>query len=284
MILIVESGATKGDWRLITENGEERVCLLADGTNVSTMPLEAVHRIIRETGSRISEMAGEVVSAVYFYTAGVITEQIEAGLHAVLSSVFKDSEIEIQSDLIAAARAVCGHKPGIAAILGTGGNSCQYDGEKISKRVYSSGFILGDEGSAATLGRLFLSDFLKGLVPEHISRDFSSRYDSSYAAIVENVYRNSGSPSGYLGSFAPFIMEYYSDPYIKSLVDDNFRAFFTRAIKQYDYKDLPVGIVGGFGYALREVVLAVAAEEGVPVSSIIRRPIDGLIKYHTEKA
>ena len=190
---------------------------------------------------------------------------------------------DVQTDLIGAARAACGHEPGIAAILGTGSNSCQFDGNSIVRRVYSSGFILGDEGSAATLGKLFISDFLKGFVPEAVAKDFARRFPSDYATIVENVYRNPDSPSSYLGSFAPFILEHYDDSYIKELVDGNFRAFIRRSIKQYDYQRYPVGVIGGFGYALRDIFTRIAAEEGIRISCFYPAPVEGLIKYHTEQ-
>ena len=154
-------------------------------------------------------------------------------------------------------------------------------GEKIVKRVYSSGFILGDEGSAATLGKLFLADFLKGLVPADIAADFSSRYPSDYATIVANVYRSAGSPSAYLGALAPFIVEHYGNPYITSLVDNNFRAFITRSLRQYEIDKYPVGVVGGFGNALKEIFSRVAEQEGVSVERFISNPIEELIKYHS---
>lgn len=282
MKIIIESGATKGDWRLISSDGSEVGNFITEGTNVSTMSMESISGIIHKAGKQANKICKDGIISVHFYTAGVITDSIRAELTVILKGIFPDSEIEIQDDLTAAARAVCGHAPGIAAILGTGSNSCQFDGEKIARRVYSSGFILGDEGSAATLGKLFIADFLKGLVPASISKDFSERYDSSYASIVENVYRSSGSPSAYLGAFAPFIMEHYAHPYIKELVDSNFRAFFRRSIKQYDYRTLSVGIAGGFGNALKDIVLKVAAEEGITISEFIPHPIEGLKRYHVE--
>ena len=278
MKLIIESGATKSDWRLIADGGVQVARELAEGMNISTMEISSIEIILNETGRKIKEAASETVTSVHFYTAGVITESADKRLRTVLGGIFIGAEIELQTDLVAAARAVCGRKPGIAAILGTGSNSCQWDGEKIVKRIYSGGFILGDEGGAATLGRLFLADYLKGLVPEPIAADFASRYDATYAGIVKNVYR-SQSPSGYLGSLAPFIMEHYEDPYIKSLVEDNIRAFFRRCILQYD-ADVPVGIIGGFGYALKETVSRIACEEGVKISGFLQCPIDGLIQYH----
>ena len=279
MILLVESGATKGDWRVISKDGTEVRRLTVGGTNVSAMKMEAIKSVISEA---CAELADEKISRIYFYTAGVVTEEISFQVAQILRSFFPDVSCDIQDDLTGAARAVCGHKAGIAAILGTGSNSCLFDGEKIVQRVYSCGYILGDEGSAATLGKLFIADFLKGLVPEKIAQEFSSRYECSYPVIVEKVYRSKESPSGYLGSFAPFIMEHYDDAYIRELVEGNFRAFIRRSLKQYD-KSYPVGVVGGFGYALKDIFEKVAHEEGVKVSGFIKSPIDGLIKYHLEK-
>ena len=282
MKIIIESGATKSDWRIISPEGVQVAEFKAEGTNVSTMPMSTIKSILsRSLAAAAAEHEG--IDGIFLYTAGVLTDEIVAQLEEIIDEYFPGVQHDVQTDLIGAARAACGHKAGIAAILGTGSNSCQYDGERIVRRVYSSGFILGDEGSAATLGKLFVADFLKGLIPSDIAREFSERYPSDYATIVENVYRNSGSPSGYLGGFAPFIMEHYDDPYVKKLVDDNFRAFIRRSIKQYEYEKYPVGVVGGFGFALKDIFLKIAAEEGINVSHFHKEPIDGLIKYHTQE-
>ena len=280
MILIVESGATKSDWRVISKDRKEMKRIIAEGVNVSTMRMDAIKNIISETAGQLAQ---DGISEIYFYTAGVVTEDISSELKSVLNRTIPCAICDIQNDLTAAARAVCGHSTGIAAILGTGSNSCLFDGEKIIQRVYSCGYILGDEGSAATLGKLFIADFLKGLVPAEVAADFASRYDSDYATIVQNVYRSEASPSGYLGSFAPFIMEHYSDEYIRELVEGNFRSFIRRSLKQYDTERDPVGVVGGFGYALKDIFAKVAEEEGVKISRFIKEPIDGLMDYHLEK-
>lgn len=279
MKVIIESGATKSDWRIIGDDGQEAGRLLAQGTNVSTMQMAAIRTVITEACRKIKDGYG-IPDEIFLYTAGVLTPEIVDDLHGFLHEVFPSVRSDVQNDLTGAARAACGHNAGIAAILGTGSNSCQYDGEKIVKRVYSSGFILGDEGSAATLGKLFISDFLKGIVPAEIAEDFSSRYPSDYATIVENVYRSKASPSGYLGGFAPFIMEYYDNPYIKELVDGNFRAFIRRSIKQYEFEKYPVGVVGGFGHALKDIFQRIADEEGIRISCFYPAPIEGLIDYH----
>lgn len=280
MILIVESGATKSDWRAISKDGKEMKKIIAEGVNVSTMKMETATGIVSEVASQFS---GLPVTEIYFYTAGIITDSVKSGVTAVFTEMFPDASCEIQNDLIAAARAACGHEEGIAAIVGTGSNSCLYDGAQIVGKVYSGGFILGDEGSAAVLGKLFIADYLKGLVPPEIASDFASRHDSDYATVIQNVYHSETSPSGYLGSFAPFIMEHYDNPYIRNLVDGNFRTFIRRSLKQYDTERYSVGVVGGFGHALKDIFAKIAEEEGVRISRFIKEPIDGLVSYHLEK-
>ena len=279
MILIVESGATKGDWRVISPSGEESARFLSGGTNVSTMTTDAVRRIITETSEKIAA-SGYEIEKIWFYTAGIPTLEAKELLTGTFKTVFPDASIEIDDDLTAAARAACGHEKGITAILGTGSNSCQWDGEKIVKKIRTGGFILGDEGSASALGKAFIADFIKDLVPEKIAADFRERFDSSYESIVENVYCSQASPSGYLGSFTPFLMQYYeTEPYIKALVDNNFRSFIKRVLKQYE-PDAPVGIIGGFGCALKDIFTRIAQEEGIKTSGFLDSPIEGLIKYH----
>ncbi len=280
MRVIIESGATKSDWRVVSAAGEEMARFAASGTNVSTMPMSAVEAVVRAVCGQILEQ-GIAIDAVYMYTAGVVTAGVRTALMQTFQSIFAGATVEIEDDLTAAARAACGHRAGIVAILGTGSNSCQFDGEKIVKRIYSGGFILGDEGSAATLGKLFIADLLKGLVPKYIADDFASRYQYDYAAIVENVYHSTTSPSAFLGGLAPFILEYYDDAYIRTLVDDNFRVFIRRSLKQYDVDRYPVGVVGGFGNALKGIFSEIATQEGITLLRFISSPIEELIKYHT---
>ena len=279
MKIIADCGATKSEWVVIRSDGSTSR-FTTKGVNASTMSAAAIKDIISEAGEKIS-VAEQSAAEIYLYMAGIPSKEMKAVIHSTLQQYCPVSCLEIHSDLVAAARAACGHEPGVAAIVGTGSNSCMYDGREITKRVYSCGFILGDEGGAATLGKLFIADFLKGLIPSEIASEFSSRYPSNYATIVANVYKSEGSPSGYLGSFTPFILEHYSNPYIKELVDGNFRSFFRRAIKQYDTDKYAVGVVGGFGFALQDILKRVAEEEGVNISRFIKSPIDGLVEYHS---
>ena len=278
MKIIADCGATKSEWVTIHSDGSTSR-FITKGVNASTMSASAIKDIISEAGEKIS-VAEQSAAEINLYMAGIPSEEIKKTICNSLQHYFPIASLEIHSDLLGAARAVCGHRPGIAAIIGTGSNSCMYDGIEITKRVYSCGFILGDEGGAATLGKLFIADFLKGLIPAEIASEFSSRYPSDYATIVANVYKSEGSPSGYLGSFTPFILEHYDNPYIKELVDGNFRSLIRRAIKQYDTDRYAVGVVGGFGFALKDILSRIAEEEGVKISRFIKSPIDGLVEYH----
>lgn len=276
MKAIVESGATKSDWRLVDNKGTQLQRFLSKGINVSSMKMETVKSTISEVlaGNAIKELDG-----FYLYTAGVVTDAIRKELTDFLSNSIKVKDIDIQDDLVGAARSVFGHGSGVVAIMGTGSNSCFYDGSNVYRKVKSGGFILGDEGSGATLGKLFVADFLKDLVPAGIAEEFAAKFDSSYAGIVENVYRGA-SPSGYLGSLAPFIISHYDNPYIKNLVDGNFRAFIQKSLLRYDSRT--IGVVGGFGNACKDIFVPLCKEAGISVSCFVPSPIENLIKFHCE--
>lgn len=270
MIIIAEAGATKTDWRAKSSGGQV-YSVRTRGINASNMPHDEIERIVNEAVAALNPM-GETMDEVHFYGAGVLTDE--------MAQFFPGASVECSSDLLAAARAVCGHAPGIAAILGTGSNSCFYDGNAIVKNVHSSGFILGDEGGGACLGKLFMADFLKGLVPDRLASEFASSFDVDYLNVVKNVYR-SASPAGYLGSFAPWIMDRYAgSDYVRTLVDENLRSFFSRCLCQYDISAYPVGIVGGYGAACRDIVTRMALEYGITISEITASPLEGLLKYH----
>lgn len=275
--IVCEAGATKADWRLI-ENGKPAAQVFTAGTNVSTMKMDVIASIIQAAAEALRVRQTD---AVYFYTAGVITDPIRAEVEGILRNSFGKAVIEVQTDLVASARAACGHEPGIAAIMGTGSNSCQWDGHGIIKHVKSGGFIIGDDGSASVLGKLFISDYIKGFVPAEIAEEYARKFPASYPEIVEMVYHNPGSPSGWLGSLCPFILSYYEHPYIKAMVDGNFRSFVQRSLRQYPIDKYPVGIIGGFGNALQNIVRPIFEEGGIRIRAFIPAPIEELIKYHT---
>lgn len=268
-ILIVESGATKTDWCLM-EAGKQVQRLQTPGMNLSTIAAEANAAVFAEA---VDAFAG--IDEIHFYAAGLLEFPTE--LDRLFQARFPGVQCEYASDLLAAARAACGHAPGLAAILGTGSNTCHYDGEKIVRNIHGGGFIIGDEGSGAALGRMFLADLVKDLVPSEIAGAFGARYEADYASVVRNVYKNPA-PSRYLGSLAPFILEYRGNAYVDALIDRNFRNLFERTLIRYDR--LPVGVVGGFGCACRADLERLGAEYGLTFSRFIPSPMEGLIDYH----
>ena len=277
-IIIVESGATKSEWRVLERGGKEVKRFFRAGMNVSTMRMEDVQATLAEAVGREGLMNA---GGFYLYTAGIVTPEVRRMVEGLLRDHFRIGEVDIQNDLTGAARAACGHEPGIAAILGTGSNTCFYDGELLTQKVYSGGYVIGDEGSGASLGKRFLADYIKGLVPEPLATDFAREFDASYAGIVQGVYR-SASPSGYLGSLAPMILRHYDHPYARDLVDRNFQDFIDRSLLRYDVAAYPVGIVGGFGWACRDILRPLCEKAGIRISRFIQAPIEGLCAYHTE--
>lgn len=262
--LIVDCGATKADW-LLSDGTRVRT----PGFNLSQTPPAQLQALFADVAARL----GDGIGRVFLYAAGLVGEP-----PVRLEPWFPGATVGYASDMLGAARAVCGRAPGVAAIIGTGANTCQYDGEQMVRNVRCGGFILGDEGSGAVLGRLFLTDFLKGFVPADLAAAFSAQFPADYPTLVQNVYRGAA-PARYLGSFAPFLLSHYAtSEYVKDLVDNNFRRFFERAILQYD--PLPLGVVGGFGYACREILTTVGAEYGICFSTITASPLEGLLKYH----
>lgn len=289
MKLIVETGATKTEWRVVSLEREPVVVKTA-GINLSSMRSEAIEPIVNQAVAELQERgARDGVNEVYIYAAGLVGREGERvpdlakELDKVLTSLFPEAVIEYASDMLSAARALSGHRPGIVAILGTGSNSCYYDGEKIVKNVPSGGFILGDEGGGARLGKLFISDFIKGLVPEPVAGEFGREFQADYPTVIKNVYRGDA-PSKYLGSFAPWILARYdTSEYVRNLVDGNFRDFIETFLKQYDTDRYPVGVVGGFGYANRAILEKVAESCGIKITTIIPAPMDRLVDYHLER-
>lgn len=277
MKLIIESGATKTDWCAV-EGREVIRKVRTSGMNFSTMSADALAAVMDEA---LHALEGLQPDEVHLYAAGMV-EGSDAHGHAreALTAAFDGAAVECASDLLAAARAVCGRSAGIAAILGTGSNSCLYDGTSIVANNRSGGFILGDEGGGACLGKLFLADYIKGLVPEPLASQFGSEFEADYMTVVANVYRGAA-PSAYLGGFAPWILGHLDDSeYVRGLVVRNLEDFFDRSLR-YGRTDLPAGFVGGFAAACAPLISEIAASRGISISRILASPMEGLVQYHS---
>jgi len=235
MILIADSGSTKTDWCLV-DNGVLVKQIFTKGTNPFFQTEDEISAEVSE--NLLPYLDTAKVDAVWFYGAGCAFPEKNEIVRAAIARHL-DVPIEVGSDLLGAARGLCGRQPGIACILGTGSNSCFYDGKEIVSNVSPLGFILGDEGSGAVLGKMLVGDVLKNQLPAALKEEFLAKYELTPAIILERVYKKPF-PNRFLASLSPFLVEHLDVPEIHTLVLNGFKAFFDRNVKQYDYKQYPV--------------------------------------------
>ena len=191
--------------------------------------------------------------------------------------------VEVNTDMLAAARGLCGHEAGIACIMGTGSNSCYYDGKQIVTNVSPLGFILGDEGSGAVLGKLLVGDILKNQMTPELKEKFLKQFNLTPAEIIDRVYRKPF-PNRFLASLSPFLSQNLGEPCVRALVHNSFKAFLKRNVMQYDnYKDNKVHFIGSVAFYYKEILAETAKEMGIQLGTIIKSPMEGLIKYHSPK-
>lgn len=276
MILIADSGSTKTEWAAV-ERGQVVVTVKTAGINPV---LQATEEIQKEVADSVAPtFAGFAITELFFYGAGCLPEKVE-GVRQALAHSFPAAAISVQSDLVGAALALCGNKPGIAGILGTGSNTCFWDGEKIAKNVSPLGFILGDEGSGAVLGKTFVADVLKNQISERISKKFMEQMNLTPTEIINRVYRQPF-PNRFLASFTHFLNENRNEKEISDLITRCFTLFFERNIRQYDYSSYPVNIIGSVGFYFHEMLETAAAPIGIKIGKIEQSPMRGLLEYHS---
>lgn len=276
MKLIAESGSTRTEWALVEDNHlVQRV--FTEGLNPFFQTRREISRSVR-LGLPESFFKKKLDQA-YYYGAGCSSYEKKNILGASLVAQFK-TPIQVESDLLAAARGLFKCEAGIACILGTGSNSCFYDGKIIVKNVKAAGYILGDEGSGAVLGKLFLADLLKGLAPKELANEFHEKFRISVNDVMESVY-NLPFPNRFLGTIAYFLGDYMDNEYVYNLLTNNLRSFFNRNVCQYDYINYPIRFVGSLAYAYPDILQEVAQEFGVEIDVIEETPMNGLIEFHS---
>ena len=279
MILIADCGSTKIDWCLLNNNKVEKQVFTLGVNAVMLTEEEMRQRFAEQLMPELSDYAASI-DAVYFYGAGCLAAEVCGNVARAIRANIPAPVIEVYTDLLAAARALCGHKLGIACIMGTGSNSCLYDGSSIVANVSPLGFILGDEGSGAVLGRLFLGDVLKKQLPAEVCVRFLDEYNLDLLGIIKRVYKEP-QPNRFLASVTPFISKNIAVPEIHELVLNSFRAFFRRNVKQYEaYRQLEVNFIGSIAYYFRDVLAEAAETEGCRIGNIVKSPMEGLIKFH----
>ena len=277
MILIADGGSTKTDW-CVSAQGKQLQRIITQGINPFFLTDDAIEHELRS--SLLPELQTNTFDALYFYGAGCLPEKIPM-MQTALSNCIKAKTVEVNSDMLAAARGLSGRNPGIVCIMGTGSNSCYYDGEKIVNNVSPLGFILGDEGSGAALGKLMVGDLLKNQLPAGLKEKFLQEFDLTPGMIIERVYRQPF-PNRFLASLSPFLLRNIEEPAVKSLIFNSFISFLTRNVMQYDYKSYPIYFIGSIAYYYREILEEAVVASGMQLGDIVQNPMEGLLKYHFE--
>ena len=278
MILIADSGATKTDWCLGEKTTDARV-IQTQGINPFHQSAEHIYKVLAE---ELLLQLGEAtnITHIHFYGAGCTPEK-SVIVKEQLQALFLDADIDVRSDLLGAARSLCGKEQGIACILGTGSNSCLYDGEKIIANVSPLGYILGDEGSGAVLGKRLVGDCLKHQLPEHICQAFLNETGLTPADIINKVYRQPQA-NRFLASLTPFLSAHRDEPAVHALLVDCFTEFFKRNVMQYAYEGSEVHFTGSIAWYFQEEVKEAAESLGIRTGKFIKSPIHGLTKFHFE--
>lgn len=280
MKLIADSGSTKVEWCL-TDGDKVVRQLFTSGFNALMLTEEEISQYLDdELVSQLGDIRSEVTE-VYFYGAGCVDEDVCRTMRRALRNNLPSAVvIEANSDLLGAARALFGHQEGIACILGTGANSGYYNGREIKDHVSPLGYILGDEGSGAVLGRHLIGDVLKHQLPRELCERFLDEYNLESGSILRRVYKEP-MPNRFLASVTPFLLKNIEEPAIHRLVLNEFKSFFVRNVAQYDrYRQLPVSFVGSIAYLYRPVLQEAADALDAKILKVLKAPMEGLVVYH----
>jgi N-acetylglucosamine kinase-like BadF-type ATPase len=278
MILIADSGSTKADWALIQSNGKV-IHAHTMGLNPYFHGPDKVAAVLSSPEFLELVPAGEV-RALHFYGAGCPDEHFCSIMRAGLERVFTHATIEVEHDLLGAARATCGRKPGISGILGTGSNSCRYDGDRVVDNIPALGHVLGDDGGGVHLGRLALRAWYYRELPQELEQDFNAIYPEGKDAVMHRIYGGEGQ-NVHIAKFAGFLVKHKDHPFARQLIDSAFREFAVRQLKKYEgWKETEVNLVGSIAELLSKELREVFSSEGLQTGRIIRKPIDSLVEFH----
>jgi N-acetylglucosamine kinase-like BadF-type ATPase len=280
MLLVADSGSTKADW------------LLFDGKNISgplhTMgfnPFFHSTEVVFDTMMKSPEMLDirEKITAVKFFGAGCSSAERNEIIAAGLRRFFTNAEVLVEHDLLACALATCGDEAGISCIIGTGSNSCWFDGQEVHERNYGLGFILGDEGSGSWLGKKLLTFYLYGRLPEDLAAAFHAAYGLNKNDIINKVYKEPNA-NVWLASFTRFLSDHYDHPFVREMIRQSMRDFSDLYVCDYpNYRFVPVHFVGSVAFVFRRELEEVAAERGFHIGKIIKQPVDDLMAYFVKK-
>jgi N-acetylglucosamine kinase-like BadF-type ATPase len=277
-ILIADSGATKAEWCLLS--GNEKKTIFTPGISPYFLSTDAIREVVQ------TEVAGALtnvtVEKLFFYGTGCANPENAKSVKKALQVVFPDAHVSVNTDLMAAARALCGNEKGIACILGTGSNSCYYNGKTIAKNSPGIGYVLGDEGSGAYLGKKVLQYYLYNTFDEDLRSLFDAKYVTTPVEILDNVYKKP-LPNRYLASFTLFLAENRGHYMIENIIEDGLNDFFFQHLNKYnEVWKYPVNFVGSVADGFKDVIKSLCESYEFELGTILKNPMQGLLTYHSE--
>ncbi|SNR53203.1 BadF-type ATPase [Lutibacter agarilyticus] len=279
MILIADGGSTKADWILLDKSGAQVLKTRTGGLNPAVFDEELMKKRLQENLDLVDYK--DKVTNVYFYGAGCGTEKPTLVLKSIFESFFTNAVVEVKEDTYAAAYAVT-TQPGIVCILGTGSNSCYFDGEQVDVRIPSLGYILMDEASGNYFGKKLLRDYYYQKMPKKVAKLFEEQFNVDADTIKRNIYKEDN-PNTYLAHFAEFLLRNERNAYFNKVLHKGMKDFFKNRIIPYkESENIPVHFVGSIAYFAQDIIKDVARFYMIELGNIVRRPIDGLIEYHRE--
>jgi glucosamine kinase len=278
MRIVVDSGSTKADWAFTNSEGVT-LYTHTQGLNPYFHGPDKVEEVL-STAEFKSKIPTTEIKQVFFYGAGIPDEYYRNKMAEGLKRVFTQASIEVHHDLLGAARATCGKTAGIAGILGTGSNSCAYDGHTITDNVTALAHVIGDEGGGVHLGKLTLQAHYYREFPAELEADFKASYPEGDDAIIHRIYGEG--QNVHIAGFAQFLIKHRTHPFAKDLIKKAFREYANRHLKKYqNWQELPINLVGSIADLCSEELRETFAEEGLKVGIVIRKPIENLVKFHS---
>jgi len=281
MLIVADSGSTKTDWRVFDKLHSIREIQTIGLNPYFVTPLDVANVLAKELDPFINR---KQVQDVFFYGAGCTHNDKILEIESSLADFFTEANISVESDILGTARALCGSAPGIVAILGTGSNSCIFNGKEITEQLTSLGYMLGDEGSGAVLGKKLLKAFFSGKMPAQLTDLLKQNYQLKPEFVLEQIYRRPF-PNRYLASFVPFAVEHLNHYWINELVQKHVEEFFSEIILVYpDYKDYILHFSGSLAWHLKPIIEQKCRNHGVIAGKFVQQPIDDLLQYHLHQS
>ena len=278
MILIADAGSTKTAWMML--NNERMIIgkFESGGLNPTVFDQETMSKNIARNNEILQH--AHYIKEIYMYASGVDDQVAREKLEKVLSGIFDKANISIYSDMLAAARATAGNEPGLVSILGTGSNSCYYDGKGIVKSIGYMGYLLMDDASGNWFGKQLLRDYFFKRMPKQLRQQFKNEYKINSKKVLTALYQNP-QPNTYLAAFAPFMKQHYKSKYIKDLLYRGFEQFITQELAAYEqYRELQLHFNGSIAYFFQKELLEVIEKHGLIAGKIVKNPVQDLIDFH----